>query len=353
MLYDRNQFDDSLLDNEPLENDNNINSDDSLDNHTDDTEGEGTEDNEEGSTEDETDDNLTALESFLKSRGIRDGKTIVYEDEETGETKELDFSDLDKKEQLEILNSLSDPGLSKDEVETINFLRKNNASLQDVIAFYQQKAIDDYIEKNNVHPSYSVDEYSDDELYIADQKAKYPEMSDEELNSELEIAKSNEELFKKKVDLIRKNYQEMEKSQAEEREQEELKKQEEYQKMFAETLNDFDSISLDYKDPKSDRLILEDTDKNLIFDYVFKPTTNGVSKFVEDLSNPETIAKLAWFRLFGEDTISDISNYWKEELKKAKRTTDKPRATVVPKQNTQEPDNRPKYAKNEKTISSA
>ena len=36
------------------------------------------------------------------------------------------------------------------------------------------------------------------------------------------------------------------------------------------------------------------------------------NKFVEDLSKPEVIVELAWYRLFGKDTISDISNYWKD-----------------------------------------
>lgn len=357
MIYDRSQFDDSLLDNEvsPTEN---------LVPPTEEpiTEEDPNQESEEGNNpieEEDPDKDLDAFSAFLKSKGVRDGKTIIYEDEDTGEQKEVDFNSLDKAEQLEILNSLSDSGLTEDEIETINFLRKNNTSLQDVITFYQQKAIDDYIAKNNITPTYSIDNYSDDELYLADQKSKFPEMTDEELTTELEIAKSNEDLFKKKVELIRQQYKKLEEEQETQREEAEKAQQREYQDKFANILNDFNSISLDYKDPKSERVILEERDKNLIFDYVFKPTANGVSKFVEDLSNPETIAKLAWFQLFGEDTISDISNYWKDKLKKARRSnsstaTPKNTSTVVVKQPTQEGQtSTPKYGRNEKTISSA
>ena len=105
--------------------------------------------------------------------------------------------------------------------------------------------------------------------------------------------------------------------------------------MFVDTLNDFNYISLDYKDPKSDSLILEEKDKNLIYDYVFKQTPEGVTKFVEDLSKPEVIVELAWYRLFGKDTISDISNYWKEELKKNRKATPaKPKSNVTIKKET-------------------
>ena len=170
---------------------------------------------------------------------------------------------------------------------------------------------------------------------MADQKAKFPEMTEEELKIELDVAKSNEDLFKKKVDLIRKQYKEQEENHIKEQEEAEKEQQKAYQNMFVDTLNDFNYISLDYKDPKSDSLILEEKDKNLIYDYVFKQTPEGVTKFVEDLSKPEVIVELAWYRLFGKDTISDISNYWKEELKKNRKATPpKPKSNVTIKKET-------------------
>lgn len=339
MIYEHNQFD-SLLEDETT-----------LTPPAQGTEGEPVEDPEkvedpelnEGeetteTTETEGDDDLDAFSSFLKSRGIRDGKTIVYENEETGETEEVDFTTLTKDEQLEILNSLTDPGLSEDEIETINYLRKNNTSFQDVIAYYQQKAIDEYKEANNIQPNYSIDNYTDDELYLADQKAKFPEMTEDELKIELDIAKSNEDLYKKKVELIRKQYKDQEENRIKEQEEAEKAQQQAYQTMFVDTLNKFDTISLDYKDPKSDSLILEEKDKNTIYDYVFKQNAEGVTKFVEDLSKPEVIVELAWYRLFGKDTISDISNYWKDELKKVRKpsTPSKPKADVTVKPKTEE-----------------
>lgn len=54
--------------------------------------------------------------------------------------------------------------------------------------------------------------------------------------------------------------------------------------------------------------------------------------------------------------MSDISNYWKDELKKVRRnaTPAAPKNTVVVRQpeHTDKPINKPKYGGNEKTISS-
>ena len=333
MIREYSQFDDSLLDDEiietqePIKNDPPIEEEpiENVDNN---------DDNDEEPTEEtpEVNDNdLSAFESFLKSRGVRDGKTIVYENDE-GETEEVDFNTLSKDEQLEILNSISDPGLTEDEVNTINYLRQNNASLQDVITYFQQQAVDEYIKSQNVQPKYSIDDYTDDELYLADVKAKYPDMTEDELKSELDFAKMNEDVFKKKCDVIRNNYKTIEENEKQAEKDAEIQQQKQYQDDFASVLNSFEKITLDYKDPNSDYLILEEDDRNKIFDYVFKPNVNGMSAFVEDLTKPEVIAELAWYRLFGADTISDISGYWKNELKKARKaaptTKNKTQVTV-------------------------
>ena len=211
MQFEHNQFD-NLLDDEVVERVNTETQEEIIEPALNSTEGEeeepSTSEGESGETEEEND--LDAFSTFLKNRGIRDGKTIIYENEETGETEEVDFETLSKEEQLSILESLTDPGLSEDEIETINLLRKTNSSFQDIIAYYQQQAIDEYKAKNSGQETYTVDSYSDDELYLADQKAKFPEMTEEELKIELDVAKSNEDLFKKKVDLIRKQYKEQE-----------------------------------------------------------------------------------------------------------------------------------------------
>lgn len=275
----------------------------------------------------EDDSNLDAYARFLKSRGIRDGKTIVYEDEDTGETSEVDFSTLTAEEQFNILNELTDPGLSEDELQTINFLRTNNVTMQDVITFYQEQAVKEYIEKNGAEPQqvYSVDQYNDEELYLADLKSRYPDMTDEELTSELESAKDNEELFAKKAEIIRSRYKAAEEEQKQAHIAEQQRAQEEYRKSFESVLDDFNYIPMDYKDPRGGAMQVENTEKAAIWDYLFKQDAKGTTAFQRDLMDPSKVTEMAWRMLFSAEAMSDMTQYWKGEVKKSRRTAEPPK----------------------------
>lgn len=278
------------------------------------------------------------LTSFLSEYGIHDGK-ITYETED-GNTEEVNFNELDSEEKLNILKELTAPNLTKDEIDVINYLRSNNKTIQDVIEYYSQKAVNDYIEKNGpVEKQYSVNEYSDDDLYIADLKSKFEGMTDEEIKVDLENAKENEELFKKKVDIIRKQY----KAREEEEEKEAIKAQEEQYNNFKtsleEQLNNFNEISMDYKDSKSDTLQIEQSEKEEIYKYILNQDENGTTQFFKDLNDPEKLVELAWFALYGKEAFSDISNYWKTQLKNTRKAEPKTQTTIVNSNRTQQKDN--------------
>ena len=65
-------------------------------------------------------------------------------------------------------------------------------------------------QQTSYEPTYKVDDLSDDELYILDLESRVGEISEDEAAQELSIAKQNEELYKKKVEGIRKEYKERE-----------------------------------------------------------------------------------------------------------------------------------------------
>ena len=275
------------------------------------------------------------MTSFLKEYGLTDGK-VTYENDD-GTTEEVEFNSLDNAEKLNIIKELTSPNLSKDEIETINYLRANNATIQDVVSYYSQKAVEDYIKENGaIEKPSAVDDYSDDELYVADLKAKFSDMSDEEVKADLENAKENQELFQKKVDIIRKQY----KAKEEEAEQERIKSQEnqfiQFKTSLENQLKEFDSISMDYKDSKSDSLQIEDAEKEEIYKYILNRDENGATQFFKDLNDPRTIVELAWFKLYGKDAISDITNYWKSQLRSVRKPDNKPQTTIV------RSDNKPK-----------
>lgn len=289
------------------------------------------------------------LMSFLSEYGLRDGK-VVYENED-GSTDTVDFNDLDSEEKLNILKELTTPNLTKDEIEVINYLRSNNKTIQDVIEYYSQKAVNDYIESNGpIEKKYSVDEYSDDDLYVADLKAKYTDMSEEDIKADLEIAKENEELFKKKVDIIRKQY----KAREEEKAQEAIKAQEEEYNTFKSSVEDklasFNEISMDYKDSKSDSLEISDSEKDEIYRYILDVDENGATQFLKDLNSPEKIVELAWFALYGKEAMSDISNYWKSKLKNTRKPESETQTTVVPQDKQRQRDNFTNHRKSVETM---
>lgn len=295
----------------------------------------------------ESDDILT---SFLKEYGLEDGRTVTFENED-GSTEQVDFSSLSQEEQLNILKEITSPGLTDDEINTINYLRRNNATLQDVAEYYKKKGIEEYISENGpVAKHYSIDDYSEDELYLASLKEKYPDMTDEDLQSELEIAKSNEDLFKKKVDIIKKQYKEQEDKQAEEAKLENERQYNDFKNTIHSSLEKFNEVSTDYRDQEAPSLEIEDAEKEKIFSYILDVDSEGMSQFFKDLNNPDVLVELAWHRLFGKDAISGITQYWKEQLKERSKANKKEDSqsvtTVIPKK----PDSNQKQDK--KTIDS-
>lgn len=274
--------------------------------------------------DDESDDNYDSstdsdvLTSFLKSYGIENGK-ITYANDDGG-TEEVNFNELDSAEQLNILKELTTPNLAQHEVETINFLRQHNVTFQDAIEYYSRRAVENYIQANGpVQKNYSIDEYSDEELYFADLKAKYPNMTDEEIHSDLETAKENEELFKKKADSIRNQYKANEDERTRYYQQEQQEQIKAYDNAIKHAITNFNEVTLDYKDAKADSLVIDNEMKNDIYRYIMQVDESGVSQFARDLQDPNVLVRIAWLARHADDAISDITNYWKNELKNSRR----------------------------------
>lgn len=234
------------------------------------------------------------LTTYLKSYQI-DPKKIQFENDEGG-IDEVDFTTLSKEEQLTILQELASSDYSDYEKSVINYLRVNNTDLQGVIEFFQNKAIEDYLAQNPdaAHQkSYTIDDYSDDELYMADLAAKFPEFTEDELNSKLESAKLNEDLFKKEVDALRTFYKGEEDRQAEEAQQREQQEYQNLQNTLLDAVGKFNEVVLDATDPQSDSLEIEDSDKQMMLNYLLAADKDGQSQFDKDLSDPQALIELA------------------------------------------------------------
>ena len=274
-----------------------------------------------GNEEDKTPPVSDFLYEFLKEKGIEDPSKLQFENED-GEIEEVDFNSLSEEEKLNIINSVSDPGLSQHETDVINYLRQNNVTFNQVIDYFSKKAVEDYLAQNpdQAHQkTYTIDDYTDDELYLADLKSKYPEFTDEELTSKLESAKSNETLFKKEVDALRADYKKQEDAEIEAQKQKEQQDYDDLVGNLQNILSNFNEVALDSTDAESDVLEIEDSDKQQVLAYLLNQDSEGKSQLVKDLENPATLIELAWLRTQGRALIDNTTRYWKDLLKQERK----------------------------------
>ena len=278
-------------------------------------------DNDTGNEEDKTPPVSNFLYEFLKEKGIEDPSKLQFENED-GEIEEVDFNSLSEEEKLNIINSVSDPGLSQHETDVINYLRQNNVTFNQVIDYFSKKAVEDYLAQNpdQAHQkTYTIDDYTDDELYLADLKSKYPEFTDEELTSKLESAKSNEALFKKEVDALRADYKKQEDAEIEAQKQKEQQDYDDLVGNLQNILSNINEVALDSTDAESDVLEIEDSDKQQVLAYLLNQDSEGKSQLVKDLENPATLIELAWLRTQGRALIDNTTRYWKDLLKQERK----------------------------------
>lgn len=289
---------------------------------------------EEPRDESDEDDLIT---SYLKSHGIVDPKKIKFESEE-GSMEEIDFNTLSKEDQLTMLKDLGSSDYTDYERQVIDYLREVRMDLPSVIKYFQDQAIQQFLTNNPdkvPQRTYKIDDYSDDELYIADLKIKFPDFSDDELLDKLESAKMNSELFSKEVNALREYYKKDEETRdQEEREQAELAEQQQYEQLrntLLNAANHFTEIRFDTSDTSDfDGFEIEDSDRQRALDYLLALDSNNESQFDKDLSDPNALFALAYLRTSGRDLINQTSQYYKKlladtrkDLAKAKKDLEK------------------------------
>lgn len=252
------------------------------------------------------------LDNLLKAKGITDGKIKII-DEDESET-EVNFSDLSVEEQLEILNesaSTEDDNLDESEVELINYMREKNLSVEDFLELYKQEIIASLEESTT--QNYEIDAYDDSELFMLDLKNKY-DLTDEELEKELEKELKDETLFKKKVDVLRAEYKQLEDEQKEAQKLEfEQNQQQEYDK-FAERM-----VNIAVETPEFYGIELEDEEKNEVLSFLLDIDESGVSEFSKTLNDPKKLYEAAWFLRYGKESFDALKNAYESEIARIKK----------------------------------
>ncbi len=247
------------------------------------------------------------LSDFLKTRGIDDISKIKFEDE-SGNIEEKNWNSLSKEEKFNILNTPLEvqdnnyTDLSDEEIQLLNTIRQSNLTPQQYIEQFQP----------NQEPQYKIDDLSDDEIYLLDLESRVGELTDDVAAQALANAKQDEELYKKQVEGIRKEYKEREDLQLQQQEaeieDEQQRAYEEFQNTVIQSIDNFNTIgNLD--------LNFSDADKEELASFMLSRDEAGNNYLWQALQDPETLVKAAWFILNGDEALNNISDYFVNQIK--------------------------------------
>lgn len=273
-------------------------------------------------TEETDDEDL--ITSILKSRNI-DPEAVNIEDE-SGNINTVKFSDLSREEQLDILNAQdiqdsnedNEYDLDDDEIDLINVIRNANLSPKEYLNNYREQILREAYQQD---ASNTVDSLTDDELFLADLRSKIPDITDDEATQALEIEKTNEDLFNKKMNAMRENYKQLEAQQLEqsqnEAKQQEAEKYAEFENQIVNAIQDA-SNGIDLGNSMSLAWTIDDM--NEIASFILDEDATGQRYLAKALSNPQTLVEMAWFALKGKEALSQISDYYKAQITEASKT---------------------------------
>lgn len=256
------------------------------------------------------------LVTLLKSKGIEDPEKIKFENED-GNIEEISWKSLSREEQLNILKSSdSDPDVDLDdsEIDLINQLRNSKMTPEEFIAAVKQQGAAEYAQSlTEPEQTYSIDDLTDDELFIVDLQFKIEDITDEEAKAALDRAKSDPNLYARQMKGIREEYKRLEddKNQREamEKQQKEREQFAVFQNAVVGAIQSLDKIgNLDIN--------MDNDDMNEIADFILSADSAGISYLGKALNDPETLVRMAWFAIKGEEAIDSITEYFTNEIKR-------------------------------------
>ena len=269
-------------------------------------------DEQEGDQEEyEEEDEGDFIARFLRQRGILDKTKIKFEDDE-GYVSETDWDTLSDAEKFNLITSSeSQPerDLEDTEIQLINAIRQSGMTPMEYLQYVQQDGINRYM--SNSQPNYTVDQYSDDELFVMDLLNRTKDITDEEAVQALEQAKANEALYAKQVEAIRNEYRGLEQDSINQAQQEQANYAQQQYANFSRSVAD--SIS-NFTDFYGCDLDLDQQAMNELYDLITGYDAAGNSHFSKVLNNPEVLVRLAYVALHGRDMIDDINTYWQSEI---------------------------------------
>lgn len=259
------------------------------------------------------------LSTYLKSAGI-DPDNIQIMDED-GTPSYVNFSQLSDSDKLDLLNSTRNTGqdtsnqeddLDDDEIDLINSIRKSRMSINDFMDAIRQDAVNRYMQ-SGANQYMSVDQVSDDDLYLSDFKSKVPNATAEDAAASLQAAKSNPEVYKRMIDGMRQAYKQQEEEfhqqQIEQSEAELKRRQEEYEDVIVNAVEGISRMKLGELTSS-----LSNDDKEDIASAILDSDVAGNRYLAQMINDPETLTRMVWYALKGEEAIDQMQRYYKNEI---------------------------------------
>ena len=271
------------------------------------------------------------IAKLLEAKGINPEKIQMYDEDDN--LTEVNFKDLTDDEKFELLNWHEEQELPSDEeLETLNYLKKNNMTLQDFANWQKQVGVQEYLAGQQPHSE--IDDYSDDEIIAYDFIQRFGDgMTDEEIDAEIERLKSDETAYKKRVELLRNAYKSEAEAQAKLYEEQEKSRMEADQTAFVnaytEAVKDLDDIQ---------GISLDESDKQELLQFVLDKDDANRTEFSKAMDNPANVLKMAWFLKHGEETFDATVDYFKKEIAKREKANKQPRAITRQPAQTQKTD---------------
>lgn len=261
---------------------------------------------------------------LLEAKGIKN-RTLQVTDED-GQTQDINFDDLTDQEKFDLLSEQDQQVLPSDaEVETLNYLRQNNMSLQDFADWQRQEAIKEYVA--NQAPQSETDDYSDDEIIAYDFIQRFgDEMTDEEIDAEIDRLKADPDAYQKRVNLLRSSFKSEEEAQAKLYQEQEQSRNAANMAAFQNAYTDAVQ-GLNYIHGMN----LDANDKQELLHFILDKDATGRTGLSRALDDPESVIRMAWYLKHGEDTYDATVDYFKKEISKREHNNST-RAVTRPRQ---------------------
>lgn len=270
-----------------------------------------------------TDNNIDSdiISEFLKLHGVSDINKILYENED-GEETEVSWNSLSREDRLGILQNInnhnSESTLDDSEIELINTIRNSKMSPIEYLQYVQKSGIDKYLQTSQT-PHYTVDDYTDDDLFITDMIARLGDnVTDEEVQDALTQAKSNEVLYNKQIEALRNEYRRAEQDRINQAEYEKQQaSQEQYNQFSQSIINGINSFNQFY----GCDIEMDQNEKQELYEFITGFDDAGTNHFAKVLNDPELVVKMAWTVLNGEQLINDINDYYKSKISEVRKSS--------------------------------